>query len=162
MRVPAALAVLLLSAACQGPAEMTDADQPQIEAEVEQAIAEQWVGFGDAVVNLNYEAWASFWTPDARVLQPGSDLNGSDLFDFARDFFASGAQIFTFDVQSFEIFVHGEVAYQIGQLDETFQMPGGDPVEEHDYIFARWKKQTDGVWRISRFVVGPRDAPPEG
>lgn len=113
-------------------------------------------------MNEDYEGWASYWTPDARVLQPGMDLSGSDLLDFGRDFFASGAQIFTLDVQSFEIFVHGEVAYQIGQLDETFQMPGEEPAEAHDYVFTKWEKQTDGAWRISRYLAGPRDAPPEG
>ena len=162
MRALAAVTVLLLMTACQAPPEMTDAEQAQIEAQAKQAIADQWAGFTDAVLDHDYQGWAAYWTPDARVLQPGMDLGGTALFDFVRDFFDSGVQILTLDVQSFETFVHGDVAYQIGQLDETLQMPGGDSAEAHDYIFTRWERQSDGVWRISRFLGGPRDAPPEG
>ncbi|MEK0326592.1 MAG: hypothetical protein QQN63_12915, partial [Nitrosopumilus sp.] len=84
MRAVVLLPILSLLPACtSAPAEMTDAERTQIEAE----ITDQWAGFKDAVLNEDYEGWASYWTPDARVLQPGMDLSGSDLFDFGRDFF---------------------------------------------------------------------------
>ena len=162
MRSLAAVTVLILMTACQAPPEMTDADPGQIEDQAKQAIADQWAGFTDAVLDLDYEGWAAYWTQDARVLSPGMDLSGTALFEVVRGMFESGMQIHTIDVQSFETFVHGDVAYQIGQMDETLQTPGGDSDEAHDYIFTRWEQQSDGVWRISRFLGGPRDAPPEG
>ena len=143
------------------PPEMTEAEVAQIEAEAKQAIADQWDGFTVALQDVDYEGWRSYWTSGARVLQPGSDLSGSDLFDYVRDLFASGIQFTAFDVQSSEIFVHGDVAYQIGQYDETVQMPEEEPTDYHDSFFARWVKE-DGSWRIDRFLGGPRDAPAEG
>ena len=164
MRALPALAVLLLVFACQAPppAEMTEAERAQIEAEVKQAIANRWAGFTETVLAVDYDGWASYWTPDARVLQPGMDLSGSAFFDYVRNFFAEGVQFLAFDVESFDIFVHGDAAYQIGQIDESAILSGGESAEWRDYLFVRWVKQEDGEWRISYLFAGPRDAPPEG
>jgi ketosteroid isomerase-like protein len=109
-----------------------------------------------------YEGWATYWTPDARILEPGMDLSGSDLFDFARDFWADGGQVLTFEMESSEVFVHGDAAYQIGQYDESLQFPDGAQLEVANFFFVRWEKQRDGMWRISRLMAGPREAPAEG
>ncbi len=159
MRALPAVAILLVVAACQAPpSEMTDAEK----AEVEQVIADQWAGFTETLLAVDYDGWVSYWTPDARVLQPGSDLSGSAWFDYVRDAFDEGMQWHTFDMESYEVFVHGDVAYEIGQYDETASLGAGEPVEWHDYFFVRWVKQEDGEWRISYLFAGPRDAPPEG
>jgi len=158
----AVIALLYVATAPTAPPEMTEAEIAQIEAEVEQAIADQWAGFREAVLAEDYHGWASYWTADARVLQPGMDLSGTPFFDFARDFIESGVQFLTFDVESFEIFVHGDVAYQIGQYDETAVLAGGEPAEWHDYFFVRWVRGPDGMWRISRDLATPREGPPEG
>ena len=44
--------------------------------EVEQAIADQWAGFKVALLNGDAEGWASFWTPDAWLMEPGMDKRG--------------------------------------------------------------------------------------
>lgn len=164
MRALAAVFVLLLVSACQAPppAEMTDAERAQIEAEAKQAIVGRFAGFRDALLNGDAEGWVSFWTPDARLLEPGMDMTGDDLFDFIREFFGSGGEVFAFETESYEIFVHGDVAYQIGQYDESFQFPGTEAVEVHNHFFMKWDRQPDGEWKIDRFLAGPRDAPPEG
>jgi len=151
------------------PAEMTDAEVAEYEdqlieemkAGVQQTIENRWAAFTVALQNLDYEGWRSFWTSDARVLQPDSDLQGNALFDFATEMFSSGLEFTAFDVESFEVFVHGDVAYQIGKYDELTQMPGEEPTEYHDHFFARWEKE-DGFWKIDRFLGSPREAPPEG
>jgi ketosteroid isomerase-like protein len=141
---------------------MADAEIAQIEAEVAQAIADQWVGFRETIQAGDYDGWASYWTSDTRILQTGVDLSGTAWFDYVRDFFEGGVQFLTLDVESFDVFVHGDVAYQIGQMDETAELAGGDPAEWHEYLFVRWVRGTDGMWRISRFLSAPREAPPEG
>ena len=158
------LAALILLAACQPapPSEMTDAERAQVEAEAKQAIADRWAAFENALMSRDAEEYRSFWTQDARILEPGMDMRGSDLHDFFREFWGSGGEVFTFSLESYEIFVHGDVAYQIGQYDESFQFPGEEPAEAHNYFFMRWEKQADGVWQIDRLVAGPREAPPEG
>lgn len=143
------------------PAEITEAEIAQIEAEATLAISDQWADFIVTLQNLDYDGWRSFWTSDARVLQPGSDLQGSALFDFATEMFSSGLQFSEFDVESFDVFIHGDVAYQIGKYDEVTQMPGEEPTEYHDHFFARWVTE-GGVWKIDRFMGSPREAPPEG
>ena len=156
----AALAVLLLVAACQtAPPEMTDAEIAQIEAEVTQAIADQWAGFRETIQAGDYDGWASYWTSETRILQPGMDLSGTAWFDYVRDSFEGGVQFLTFDVESFDVFVHGDIAYQIGQYDETAELAGGEPAEWHEYLFVRWVRGTDGMWRISRLLSAPREAP---
>ncbi|MFG1690650.1 YybH family protein [Gemmatimonadota bacterium] len=156
------LAVLILFAACQpaAPPEMTDAEK----AEVEQAIADLWTGFEEVLLSedKNVEEYLAFWTEDARILEPGMDMAGRDLFDSFGEFWGSGGEIFTFALESYEVFVHGDVAYQIGQYDESFQFPGAEPAEAHNYCFMRFEKNADGVWQIDRLVAGPREAPADG
>ena len=151
------VALVFLGSSQPATTELTE----EQEAEVVQALADRWAGFKEAVENEDYEGWAAYWTHDAWVLQPGSDLRGDDLFDFVRELFASGIDFSVFDEEPLGTFIHGEVAYQMGQVDEVLQSPDAEPWEVHEYYFARWVKD-DGVWRIHRMLAAPRDAPPEG
>lgn len=163
MRTLAAIAVLFLVAACQAPPpEMTDAEIAQIEAETTRAISDRWTAFWETTQAGDFDGWADFWTSDIRMLQPGVDVSGSAWFDFGRDFFASGMEFLTLDIEPFDVFVHGDVAYQVGRFDETATLASGEPVEWHEYFFVRWERGTDGVWRMDRFLSTPREAPAEG
>ena len=160
--IVAVVALLFVATVPTAPPEMTEAELAQIEAEATQAIADQWDGFKNAIMNQDVEGWQSLWTSDPRVLEPGMDLSGSDLFAAGREFFESGGEVVAFDLESLEIFVHGDAAYQIAQYVEFFQAPDQEPVEVHANLFARWARQPDGVWKIDRFLAGPRNALPEG
>ena len=163
MRTLAAVLVSMLVATCQAPPpEMTEADVAQAEAAAKQAINDRWAAYWSAAQSRDIAELMSLWAPDARILEPGTDLQGIDLHEFMRGFWEGGGQVSSFDIQSLEIFVHGDVAYQIAQYDESYQLPGGEPAEAHGNMFIRWVEEPDGVWRISRMVVGPRDALPEG
>jgi len=83
---------------------------------------------------------------------------GADLHNLAQEFFGSGVEGYSLRMESYEIFVHGEVAYQIGEYDEGWQMPGEERMEDRNYLFVRWKKE-DGTWKIHRVVGGAREAP---
>ncbi len=128
-----------------------------MDGSAEQAIRDRWDAYVRITLAKDVEGWASFWTPDARMLEPGMDLSGDDVLAFAKEFFESGGEVFSLDVESFEIFVHGDVAYQIGQYDEIFQAAGEDRMNVKNYFFARWEKQPDDVWKMSRFMAGPRE-----
>jgi uncharacterized protein (TIGR02246 family) len=128
---------------------------------VERAIADQWAGFRQAVLAGDYDGWASYWTPDVRILEPSVDLTGNEFFNWVREFFETGTEWHTFNVESLEVFVHGDAAYQIAQLDETATLGTGEPLESHVNLFARWLN-VGGTWRIDRYVAGPREALPEG
>jgi ketosteroid isomerase-like protein len=90
------------------------------------------------------------------------DLSGEPFFDYVREFFDSGVDFLSFTPRSFEVFVHGSAAYQIGQYDEAATLGTGEEAEWHEHFFVRWVRGDDGVWRINRFVAAPREAPPEG
>ena len=62
------------------------------------------------------------------------------------------------DDQRFVMIVHGDVAYEVGEYDETLEVEGEQQTIQ-GYYFLRWEKGTDGVWRIDRLVAGPREAP---
>jgi ketosteroid isomerase-like protein len=128
--------------------------------EVEQAIAEQWDTWERTASEMDYDSWLPYWTSDPWLLRAGMNLRGSDLHAVAKDFFRSGVKDYSLHVDSFEIFVHGDVAYQIGQYDESYQMPGEERTEDRNYFFAKWKKE-DGTWKIDRIVAGAREAPAE-
>ena len=108
------------------------------------------------------EGILSYWTPDIRFLSPGMDLSGDDFFKFFREHYGSGGKTFSWSWEPIEISVHEDVAYQIGRIHESYQFPNGEPGELHNNFFARWEKQPDSVWKMSRFVAGPADAPTEG
>jgi ketosteroid isomerase-like protein len=160
MRTLAAFAVLFLVAACQAPpAEMTEAERAQYEAEVIQAIESRIDAFYEALLQGDAQTATSFWTSDALVLMPGLRVSGSEV----PTFLAELLETTTFTAYDFEIlewFIHGDVAYYICSYDETLRVEGQE-VMVRNYDFARWEKE-DGVWMIDRLFAGPRDAPPEG
>lgn len=128
-----------------------------MDGSAKKAIQDRWDAYQNIALAKDVDGWASYWTSDARIFEPGMDLSGDDLFAFGRDFFESGGEIFSLDVESFEIFVHGDVAYQTGKYDESFQAAGEDRMNVKNYFFARWEKQPDDVWKMSRFMAGPRE-----
>jgi ketosteroid isomerase-like protein len=166
----AGLAVLLVlgvafffySSPAPPPAEMTEAEIAQIEADVGQAISARWAGFREGLLAGDIDGMMELWTQDVRLLEPGMDFNRADLLGFITDFVEGGGVGFDFQQETFDLFLHGEVAYQIGQYDEEIQFGGQERIVVQNHFFVRWEKGEDGVWRISRFHAAPREAPPEG
>lgn len=131
-------------------------------AEVRQAIIDRWAAYKEATLSRNKAEAMSLWAPEARFLEPGMDLSGSDLYAFMEDFWENGGEVFEFNMETMEVFDHGDVAYEIAQYDETFKFPGGEPMTVHNYGFFRWEKQPEGDWKLHRVVAGPREGPGEG
>jgi len=161
MRTVAAFAVLLLVAACQAPpAEMTEAERAQYEAEVRHEITAALGQYRDYVMNGDVEGVLSFWTSDARTLWPGTNLAGNDLRAFVAEVLPT-MTITGYYVELLEVFVHGDVAYLMGEWSEAVGIEGQEPELQVSNCFTRLEKE-DGVWKFDRDVCGPRDAPPEG
>ncbi len=157
MRTVVLLAMLSLIPACtSAPPQMTDAERAQIEAEIN----DQSVAFREALVVGDPQAFASFWTSDAVILEPGLNVTLSDSAAFFEEAFNT-LTVTAIEWDVFDLFIHGDVAYMILAYDETIQVEGQDPYTANNYGFVRWEKE-DGVWKFDRLVAGPRDAPPEG
>ena len=94
----AAVAVLLLVAAFQfAPPDLTAPDQEQIEAQVKQAINDRWDAYEAKATEMDLDTWLSYWTSDARVLEPGMDMSGSEIPAWGKEFFGGGGQVFSLD-----------------------------------------------------------------
>lgn len=132
-----------------------------MDADAKQAIADRWAAFKEACESRDVEQWKSFWTRGMRILEPGMDMSGPEFMEFGRNFFESGGKVFSFDMESLEIFIHGDVAYQIGRYQESFQFPDQEPAEVDNHAFVRWEKE-GGTWKISRLLAGPAEGPSEG
>ena len=148
-----ALAVCLAFVGCTA----TESDPATDAAAVRQELTDRMAALKEALLVNDIEVVLGFWTPDGRALEPGLNLSGDQLREFFRDFFSTG-RVVSFDVEAYDQFVHGDVAYEVGQYDETVEVEGQQATVQNHY-FMRWEKATDGVWRIDRLVVGPREAP---
>ncbi len=148
-----ALAVWLAFAGCTA----TEGDPATDAAAVRQELTDRMAALKEALLADDTEEVIGFWTPDGRVLEPGQDLSGDELGEFYREFFSTG-RVISFDIQAYDQFVHGDVAYEVGEYDETVEVEG-EQQTIRGYYFLRWEKGTDGVWRIDRVVAGPREAP---
>lgn len=142
------------------PPEMTEAERAQQEAQVRQEISRTDEGFRDAVLRGDPQAAASVWTSDARLLEPGVDVTGSDFQGFFEEAFAT-MDITEYDLEILELFLHGDVAYAIYQETATAQVVGQEPFTMVNNAFVRLEKE-NGTWKYDRIVSAPRDAPSEG
>jgi len=148
-----ALAVWLAFAGCVA----TESDPATDAAAVRQELTDRMAALKEALLAGDIEEVLGFWTPDGRALEPGLNLSGDQLREYQRDFFST-ARVVSFDVEAYDQFVHGDVAYEVGEYDETVEVEGQQQTVQNHY-FIRWEKGTDGVWRIDQLVVGPREAP---
>ena len=154
------LGFLLYRSPAGPPAEMTEAEIAQIEAEVRQELESRTESYRDAVLRGDANAAATSWTSDAWELGPGVNLEGDEQKAALVEAVGSGA-ITAFDIDLLELFVHGDVAYAIYEFSLALQMEGQEPVSLVNNSFNRWEKK-DGVWKMDRMVSGPRDAPEGG
>lgn len=158
------VAFLLYRSPAGPSAAVTQAEIAQMEADAIQAISETWAAYhANMTPDWDVEVWSSFWSSDAHLYGPGRDLSAADLAaGFIEQLEEASLTALSLDLEPFETWVHGDVAYQVGEYDETVRFEGQDPVDYANYFFCRWERQADGTWKLDRFLSGPRDAPEEG
>lgn len=100
------------------------------------------------------EAFLSFWAPDVRVREPGLMLDGPQFAPYVRDFFSKG-QVNALDIRPAKIYVHGDVAYEFGEYDESATVAGQTMSVKNNYAL-RWRRLANGTWVIDTFTAGPR------
>ena len=130
-----------------------------MDADAKQAIADRWAALAQA---KDFETWSSFWHEDMRIMEPGMDMDLDAFLEFGKGFFGSGGKVISLEVETFDLFEHGDIAYQTGQYIEDYQPPNKDPIHVENNFFARWVKAPDGTWKMSRFVASPKQGPEEG
>ncbi len=148
-----ALAVGLAFAGCTA----TESDPATDTAAVRQELTDRMAALEEALLAGDTEEVLGFWTSDAQALEPGLNLSGDQLHEFFRNFLSTD-RVVSFDIEVYDQFVHGDVAYEVGEYDETVEVAGQQQTVRNHY-FLRWERGIDGAWRIDRFLAGPREAP---
>lgn len=155
-----ASALLLLAAAC-APAEEDAATTPATEtaasaetaavdvAAEEQRIREldrQWVA---ALEGGDAEAVVALYAPDGRMMAPNAEA--AEGPDALRQAWSQLLQMpglsLTFQPTEIEVASNGEMAYDIGTYEMSFDGPDGTIQDEGKYITV-WKK-VDGQWKVA-------------
>ena len=99
-----------------------------------------------------------YYTEDARLVGPGTDMDRPSLVEGMRGTFEAGIQV-QVNRRTLEVFVHGDVAYEIAQAEDVFLSPdGGTANTLRNNMFIRWKRGKDGEWRFHRALLSPIDA----
>ena len=122
-------------------------------------ISKRIFGYLDALKRQDVQAAGEYWTEDSRLIGPGIDLDKSHLLEGLSSTFAAGVQFNVVKRPTIELFVHGDVAYEIAQAEEVLFNPrttSSDTMRNN--LFIRWEKGSDGNWRFARVVLGSQTA----
>jgi uncharacterized protein (TIGR02246 family) len=106
-------------------------------------------------VDRDADAAREYYTEDARLLGPGMDMDRPGLVENMRATFESGIKV-QVDRRTIEVFVHGDVAYEIAQAEDVFLSPDGATADTlRNNMFIRWRRGEDGEWRFDRALLSP-------
>lgn len=151
-------ALLIIATVVSSGCAAEETDPARADGEVRQELLQRIEEYERALLGDDPMAVKAFWTEDARVFVPGISLEGDAMAAFVDEFYEGGGRVLSVDFQPREVFVHGEAAYELGRLEETARFGGGEPETVRENYFLRWRRGTDGSWRIDRFFAVPVDA----
>ena len=117
-------------------------------AQVQQAIEEANIKFGEAVRLGDAAALAGLYTEDAKLLPPNSEMiQGREGIE---TFWGGGLQMGIQDVilTTVEVLGMGDVVCEIGTYDLTIQPEGMDAIKDIGKYVVIWKKTADGSWKL--------------
>jgi len=148
--------LLCFTFSCQKGEEVAEAVKPEQEepkevmdlAQVRQLIEEANVKFGDAVRSGDAAAIATFYTEDARLLPPNSEIimgrEGIEVF------WGGGLQMGIKDaiLTTVEVLDMGGMICEIGKYDITIQPEGQEAIKDNGKFVVIWKKAADGTWKL--------------
>lgn len=130
---------------------------------VEEAIDQSWREFKTAWTSGDAEGAASFYTETALNLRPaaGPDV-GHEGVEAAFTQLLASASVEAFDVETLELEIVGDHAFERGTIHQVWRFPNGRRLEEVLRYYAQWRRETDGRWRFHRFLLQAAGARPGG
>jgi uncharacterized protein (TIGR02246 family) len=141
----AALAVVLLAAACNSAPPPTPDTRAADEAAVRKADAD-WV---KAAQTKKVDEWLAFYSDDAVAL-PGNDKTavGKDaIHKPIAEMMALPELSISWTPTKVEVARSGDLAYLYGTYQMSFKGPDGKVVADNGKMVEIWKKQADGNWK---------------
>ena len=130
-------------------AEEVEAEQPAMDlAMVRQAIEEANMKFGEAARAGDAATLASYYTEDARLLPPNSEMIEGRAG--VEAYWTGGFQMGIKDIvlTTVEVMGMGDMVCEIGKAKVSIQPEGMDAIEDSGKYLVVWKKGEDGMWRL--------------
>ena len=139
--------VLLLLVACVAGCSAEPVPEVDPRPEIDAARDAFW----DAHEQGDADALASAVTADALLWGPGMDeVRGRDAIRAAGEGMFAAMSISDFEIESSELSVHGNSAYELATYSETVTYEGAEPSAVRARYLIVWKRDTDGEWRVHR------------
>ena len=134
---------------CAPPPSQPESAPPEVDpAEVRAAIDEGDAKFEEAVQNQDAAALAALYTADAVLLPPGGEIvRGRTGAEELWGAVMSGMGLKAVDLQTVELDVSGDTAFQVGEAILTLEPEGGEPATQVIKYLIVWKKE-DGTWKL--------------
>ena len=138
------------------PVGISGSNADAVKAEIAQRISDY---LEVLTVHRDADAAREYYTEDARLVGPGMAMDRPSLVEGMRGTFEAGIQV-QVNRRTLEVFVHGDVAYEIAQAEDVFLTPDGETADTlRNNMFIRWKRGEDGEWRFHRALLSPIDPP---
>jgi ketosteroid isomerase-like protein len=125
-------------------------------------IEERTAEWASALRANQSEAIVAFWTEDAQHLESEVHVVGKPALTVMVADLLATQRITQAEMVSREIFVHdhGTIAYQYGSIVQTTEPKNnGTPASTtHCNFLARWRRGSDGLWRVDAYMSIPQPA----
>ena len=142
--------LLCVTFGCQTAEEVAEdvAEAAMDMAQVRQAIEAANTKFGEAVRAGDAATLASYYTEDARLLPPNSEMIEGRAS--VEAYWAGGFQMGIKDVvlTTVDVMGMGDLVCEIGTAKISVQPEGMDALEDMAKYLVIWKKGDDGMWRL--------------
>jgi ketosteroid isomerase-like protein len=139
----------------------TPAPAPPDTNAVRADIVAHWNAFETAWQAENVAAATKdFFTDDAINVVPGAPITrGRPAIDSSFATFHATTKVVSIKQTTDEVAVNGDLAYERGSYVQQLKQGAAAPTEDRARYLAIWRRQADGKWKCSRFVIsnGPTD-----
>lgn len=130
------------------------------EAETLPGINAARAAFWEAHEQGDAQAFAALVTEDAVLWAPGmEEVRGRPAILKAAEGMFTAMDISHFEIESMEVDIHGNLAYELATYSETVTYEGAEPTSARGRYLIVWRKDADGHWRAHRnmfhFIAGP-------
>ena len=137
------------------PTGVSREDAEAVETQLSQRISDY---LEVLTVHRDADVAREYYTEDARLMGPGMDMDRPSLVENMRSTFEAGIQV-QVNRRTLEVFVHGDIAYELAQAEDVFLSPDGVTADTlRNNMFIRWERGEDGEWRFDRALLSPIDA----
>jgi len=122
-------------------------------AKVREEISLAWKQFAEAWVKGDAAAAAGFYTEDGvNIPNDAPDVRGRSEIQKSFSYILSQAKRVDFSSKNQELDICKDTVFDLGTFTDTFVTPDGNKTTFKARYMCVWKRQSDGTWKIHRFI----------